>query len=426
MIWSTNYWRQISTDGLSNLDSPKIFSSSSYNLSLQVQNLATIMPKRYSSTSSAVVNKVLSEAGYIDNNESVKFDSLEQAYELIKFEYLGVSGVYILTSKNDPCRFYVGSSNNLARRMGEYNQLTRGLRSPRSASELEISKTSALDWRLEFIYITTPQTSLVFEQYAIIKLKPTINSNYKVIPKVNPQWGNLDDAILTIENLLPLFSKGSESYNRLAVFLQTFKTANNLSFTSEDLDNPYSCFLVFVYVVNSPNKNPVVYSSINRALKGLHISYSTLLNHINNKYLYKSSLILSFEPLLVENFSEYQEKPTGDNQLRKHIVVYNQDNEVVIEFKSAREMARYFQIDGKVARAAIAQGEYQDFLLIFREVSFRKTIYVFDNNSRELLDELKSITKALKYAKVNFYTFKSLIESGNSHGGKIYSYKDKL
>lgn len=46
-------------------------------------------------------------------------------------------------------------------------------------------------------------------------------------------------------------------------------------------------------------------------------------------------------------------------------MVYNEDNEVIIEFKSGREMARYFQIDGhpKVARAAIALGEYQDFFL---------------------------------------------------------------
>lgn len=424
MIWSTNYWWQISTDNLSNLGSPKKFSSSSYNLSLKVQNLATMMPKRSYSTSS--VYKVLSEVGNINNNESIKLDSLEQACEQIKFKYLGVSGVYKLTSKHDPNRFYIGSSNNLARRMEEYNKLTKGLRNPHSASELEISKTSALDWSLEFIYITTPQTSLVFEQYAIIKFKPTINSDYKVIPRVNPQWGNLDNAILTIEKLLSLFSKGSEGYNRLTVFLQTFKTANYLSYTSEDIDNKYYCFLVFAYYVNSPDKGPIVYSSINRALKGLQISHSTLLNYINNKYFYKSSLILSFEPLLVDNFSEYQEKPTGDNQLRKHIVVYNQDNEVITEFKSGREMAKYFQIDGKVARAAIAKGEYQDFLLISKEVSNRKTIYVFDSNSHELINELKSISKALKYAKVNYYTLKSLIENGNSYDGKIYSYKDKL
>lgn len=424
MIWSKNYWWQISADNLSNLDSPKNFSSSSYNLSLQVQNLATMMPKL--SYSSSSVDKVLFRLGNIVNIKPIKLDSLEKACEQIKFKYLGVSGVYKLTFKKDPCRFYIGSSNNLARRMEEYNKLTKGLRNPHSASELEISKTLALEWSLEFLYITTPHISLVFEQYAIIKLKPTINRYYNVTPRVNPQWGDLEDAILTIENLLLLFSKGSEGYNRLAVFLKIFKTANNLSYTLEDIDNKYYSFLVFVYDVNLPYKDPLVYSSINRALKGLQISYSMLLNYINNKYLHNSSLILSFEPLLVYNLYEYQEKPTGDNQLRKHIVVFNKDNEVIIEFKSAREMAKYFQIDGKVARAAIAKGEYQDFLLVSREVSFRKTIYVFDSSSYELIDELTSVTKALKYAKVNFYTLKSFIESGNCHDGKIYSYKDKL
>jgi predicted GIY-YIG superfamily endonuclease len=58
---------------------------------------------------------------------------------------LGVSGVYKLTNKNDSGRFYIGSSNNLARRMEEYNKLTKGLRNPYSSSELEISKTSALN-----------------------------------------------------------------------------------------------------------------------------------------------------------------------------------------------------------------------------------------------------------------------------------------
>nr|YP_010608716.1 hypothetical protein PNX16_mgp055 [Drechslerella dactyloides]WAN89796.1 hypothetical protein [Drechslerella dactyloides] len=69
---------------------------------------------------------------------------------------------------------------------------------------------------------------------------------------------------------------------------------------------------------------------------------------------------------------------------------------------------------------------YQDFLHITREVSNRKTIYVFDSNTHELIEKLSSVSRALKYAKVNFYTLKSLIENGNSYEGKIYSYKDKL
>lgn len=98
VIWSTNYWLQISTDNLSHLDSPKNFRSSSYNLSLRLQNLATMVPKRSYSTSS--VYNILSEVSNIDNNQFIELDSLEQGCEQIKFKYLGISGVYKLTSKN--------------------------------------------------------------------------------------------------------------------------------------------------------------------------------------------------------------------------------------------------------------------------------------------------------------------------------------
>lgn len=166
---------------------------------------------------------------------------------------------------------------------------------------------------------------------------------------------------------------------------------------------------------------------INKALKGLQIGYSTLLDYINNKYIYKSSTIISFEYLLAEDFKEYREKPKWDNQMRKHIIVYNKDNnEIVMEFKSGREMARHFQIEGKIARTAIAKGEYEDFLLISKDVYNRKVIYVFDSNTYELLEKFYGISKVLKYAKINFYSLKTLIENGHSHNGKIYSYKDKL
>ena len=67
-----------------------------------------------------------------------------------------------------------------------------------------------------------------------------------------------------------------------------------------------------------------------------------------------------------------------------------------------------------------------DFLLIVKNVSYRKAIYVFDSNTQKLIDKLDSVSIALKYAKVNFYTLKSLIEKENSYNGKIYSYKDKI
>jgi len=72
--------------------------------------------------------------------------------------------------------------------MKEYNKLTQSfLRSP---GELEMTKIPASKFSVEFIYITTTQLSLVFEQYAIIKFRYTMNSKFKIIPRVNSQWGN--------------------------------------------------------------------------------------------------------------------------------------------------------------------------------------------------------------------------------------------
>ena len=108
-------------------------------------------------------------------------------------------------------------------------------------------------------------------------------------------------AAAPISQALPplyLFPEGSEGYARFKVFLNTFQIANNLTYEVEYADSTYYCSLVFVYNKNSPNKDPIVYSSINRALKGLKISYSTLLDYINNKYILESNIILSFEPLL--------------------------------------------------------------------------------------------------------------------------------
>jgi hypothetical protein len=88
-------------------------------------------------------NKVSVNADIVNNfqNEVITFDSLELGFETIKKSMLGVPGVYLLKNTENPERFYIGSTVNLARRLQEYMLLTSGARKPQSVSELEISKT---------------------------------------------------------------------------------------------------------------------------------------------------------------------------------------------------------------------------------------------------------------------------------------------
>lgn len=77
-------------------------------------------------------------------------------------------------------------------------------------------------------------------------------------------------------------------------------------------------------------------------------------------------------------------------------------------------MAKNFNIDGKKARSAISKGIYLDYTLITKEVSFRKEVFVFNSETFNLITELKSITAAIDYAKVNFYTMKSVLEKNKT------------
>ena len=60
--------------------------------------------------------------------------------------------------------------------------------------------------------------------------------------------------VATINKLLSLFTVGSEGYNRINVFLKTFKIANGLNYKLEDVVNKYYSFLVFVYDITLPHK----------------------------------------------------------------------------------------------------------------------------------------------------------------------------
>ena len=43
---------------------------------------------------------------------------------------------------------------------------------------------------------------------------------------------------------------------------------------------------------------------------------------------------------------------------------------------------------------------------------------MLDSKTHKVLEKLTSMTKAMQYAKVNFYTLKNFIDSGKSYDGK--------
>jgi hypothetical protein len=227
---------------------------------------------------------------------------------------------------------------------------------------------------------------------------------------------------------LSLFDERSFGFIRFksAARLKAFTIAKELKFDTENIEKKHYTTLVFVYDKNLPAKEPIVYSSINKSLKSLLISYGSLMEYVTNKYIFKDNFIFSFEPLSIDNFTAYNYKPYSDHLLRKNVIVFNDELEPVFEFNSAREMARHFKIDLKLARTAIAKGAYQDYTLVIKEVSFRKKVFVFDSLTLNLIIELKSITEAFNYAKVNFYTMKNLLKTNKPYNNKIYSLSKTL
>ena len=125
---------------------------------------------------------------------------------------------------------------------------------------------------------------------------------------------------------------GSFGYIRFMKFLKAFTIAQNLKSDPEYSSDKYISNLVFVYDKSSPEKEPIVYSSINKALKSLSISHGTLMDCVANKFLFQCNLVLSFEYLTAEDIVVYTDKPSGDNQIRKEVTVFNEDNEPVYEF----------------------------------------------------------------------------------------------
>ena len=362
----------------------------------------------------------------------LNFDNLIDGFNYFK-TLAGIAGVYMLINKNNTDRFYIGSSVDLSRRIKEYKDLVDGVSKPISSSQKEIAQTNANDWRLIIIKTTLPQLALIYEQLAIILLKPTINATTKVIPRIFNQWNNLIEAINLITIFRDSFKPNSFGYARFSYFLIVFKSAldfrqnpNYNELINQHSSTRYSNYSTLIWCYDLTKANaiavPLIFSSINKTLKSLSISHSTLIESLQLKYLVNNSLALSLSPLTLDELATFKIKDKANHLMRKLIQLYNEELELIHEFKSMREMARFFGVNFKLIAAATKIGQFRNYHLIVKPYSFNKPVYVYDAVTHNLIIKLNSINAAMKYSHCSFYTLIKLIETGSVHNGKIFSY----
>lgn len=239
----------------------------------------------------------------------------------------------MLINNTDPTRYYIGSSVNLARRLGEYYDLTLGERSPKSNSEKEISETPASHWSVLILDIALPAEVRVLEQLAICTYWPSINRSFTVEPLTDPSWGSLDSAIKMTAEFMLLFPVGSAAYLQFSLMLNRFSLAN----TDKIQMNPAEQAMVGqpVWAYASPHAEPIIYSSINYVLSVFNISYGTLMRLIEFSYFYGEQAIFALKPLTKEELKGYKSRPSYSNKYQLTVDVYDKLGKLVHTAKSS-------------------------------------------------------------------------------------------
>lgn len=350
---------------------------------------------------------------------------------LIGFLLNGVPGVYMLINRENPGRYYIGSSVNLGRRLSEYFVLTTGARTPKSNAEREIAQTPADGWNVVILDIGIPQVVLILEQLALFTWQPTINRVHTIVPVALPAWGNLQPVISLIEDLLKQYALGSVQHQVFSSLHQAYVNINAAIVAGvTQLPNSMVGRPVFVYDREDLDSS-TIYGSINYALQALSLSHGRLLSLIANQYLF-GSLVLSFTPLSRPEIEAYTEDTSPqDNQLRVVIRLYDDqgyevsftgtDGNNFTTFDSLRAFSKYFDMDPKKGRTIVSSGKFQDYTIVSARSTNRTSVYQFDATTAQLVNTFSSLTEAQKSAKVRFGTMKSLMQSQKAHKGFIYS-----
>lgn len=320
---------------------------------------------------------------------------------------VGISGVYMHVLKSNPLRFYIGSSVNLGRRMQIYRELCRGMSKSTFHTPAELEFIASGDpalWDTVILGFYPPVVTLVMEQFFFFTLKPTMNTSQIVNAsnmKDSTYVGNCTHALSVIQSLLSFYSTSFETatLNNLSKSLQSMLDAFKINPNLSNLGKP-----VYVYSVTT-NELLYVLNSLNSAMGEFEASFTSIMNHIRNKYIFRGNSVLSFTLLEQSEVLTFQPLVTFF-QTGVTIVVeaYNAaTGELIDVYKSISAFRKAYGVHNTDLESALLQGELFQGMTLIGIPQISHVIFRYDAvTGQEILPAFKIKSNARLTLKVHY------------------------
>lgn len=197
-------------------------------------------------------------------------------YRKIINDYTGNSGIYYFINNENPNLSYIGSSNNLGRRLEEYWRVMRGVKKANNPFTKFLNKNS--NWSVVILDLCHPSELRLYEQLAIYLFNPSLNISFNIYPISQHKTYDFSKAFKLVNELLAQFTEGHYMYSRfLDMRSDIIKAKSVLDLTNESGVSTFSTKGGKPIIVYEFSKGNIInyFSSINIAMKVLGVKYQT-------------------------------------------------------------------------------------------------------------------------------------------------------
>ncbi len=341
----------------------------------------------------------------------------------------GLSGVYMIISNVDKSSFYIGSSVNLYRRVGEYYAITINTRGSNTSFESTLACSNPKEWSVMILAYVPKHLVLVEEQLAICNFLPPLNRSYKVKFNYWLPGFNVNEAIALATEYRNLFAEDSINFSRFTHLIQCFNNVQSVK-TVEGVNlNDFNHLGKPVFVYDYITAEIVaVYGSINYALSALNVSQDTIYTSMNSGLVYTTpkgqQLVISstaLTPLEIYNYI-VKEKPT---QIEYAVTLSDKQGVIVSKYNSLQEFCRAHGVSIRTLRRKLPElAEFKGFNLTLTPKSRRTIVYCYDPDTRLRVGIYSSMTAAHATVNLRYATFRNIVKTNSVYNNTLFSFSD--